>query len=67
MSDEITTSEKIVMALAIPVAILTAFGIGFLLLLIANMIAGDLTPFELSTFCFDATNVAEELICNIAG
>ena len=67
MRDEITTSEKIVMALAIPVSIMAAFGIGFLLLLIANMIVGDLTPFKLSTFCFDATNVVEELICNIAG
>jgi hypothetical protein len=66
MRDEITTSEKIVMALAIPVAILAAIGAGLLLLMGISWLTGDLTPFKLSTFCFDATNVVEELICNIA-
>jgi hypothetical protein len=50
MRDEITTSEKIVMALAIPVAILAAIGAGLLLLMGISWLTGDLTPFKLSTF-----------------
>ena len=65
MKEETTTSEKVVMILAIPVAIMTCIGIGFLLLVIANIIAGDLLPFQLSVFCFDASNVVEELLCEV--
>jgi len=62
---ETTTSEKVVMFFAVPIAIMAAFGIGFLLLLIANMLAGELLPFQLSGLCFDRADILTELICDI--
>ena len=69
MKEETTTSEKVVMFLAVPIAIMAAFGIGFLLLLIANMLAGELLPFsgQLSGLCFDPANIAQKIICDISG
>lgn len=68
VKEEMTTSEKVVMIFAVPVAILAAIGCAFVFWLIANILAGDLLPFadQLSILCFDATNVAEELVCDIA-